>query len=199
MIDYISNKILYYLLKNDVISDNEDDRAHYKYGIEITISSFLNIILVVILGMIFSKIELAIVFLLLFISIRQLTGGYHAKSYFRCNLTMCVSFCCCIFATTILKKYFNMIFLIIHIILSSIIILAFCPVSNENKPIKPEARNKYKITSFVVSNFFSVLGYFIYSRSKEIGLFIIMTIILINVLVIISQFTERRKSNEKEQ
>lgn len=198
MIDYISNKILYYLLKNDVISDNEDDRAHYKYGIEITISSFLNIILVVILGMIFSKIELAIVFLLLFISIRQLTGGYHAKSYFRCNLTMCLSFCCCAFATFLFKNNFNLIPMIIHIILSSIIILTFCPVSNENKPIKPEARNKYRITSFIVSNLFSISGYFIYSKSNEIGLFIIMTIILINVLVIISQFSERGKSNEKE-
>ena len=196
MIDYISNKMLSYLLKNDAISDDEDDRAHYKYGIEITISSLLNIILVVILGIVFSEIELSAIFLLLFISIRQLTGGYHAKSYFRCNLTMCVSFCCCVFATTILKNYFNMIFLIIHIILSSIIILAFCPVSNENKPIKPEARNIYRITSFILSNFFSVLGYFIYHKNNEIGLFVIMTIIIINVLVIIPKLTERRKSNE---
>lgn len=196
MIDYISNKMLSYLLKNDAISDDEVDRAHYKYGIEITISSLLNIILVVILGIVFSEIELSAIFLLLFISIRQLTGGYHAKSYFRCNLTMCVSFCCCVFATTILKNYFNMIFLIIHIILSSIIILAFCPVSNENKPIKPEARNKYRITSFILSNFFSVLGYFIYHKNNEIGLFVIMTIIIINALVIISKLTERRKTNE---
>lgn len=197
MIDYISNKMLSYLLKSNAISDDEDDRAHYKYGIEITISSLLNIILVVILGIVFSKIKLSAIFLLLFISIRQLTGGYHAKSYFRCNLTMCVSFCCCVFATTILKNYFNMIFLMIHIILSSIIILVFCPVSNENKPIKPEARNKYRITSFILSNFFSVLGYFIYHKNNEIGLFVIMTIIIIiNVLVIISKLTERRKSNE---
>ncbi len=196
MIDYISNKMLSYLLNNNAISDDEDDRAHYKYGIEITISSFLNIIFVLALGIFFSKIELSVVFLFLFISIRQLTGGYHAKSYFRCNLTMCVSFCCCVFATFILKNNFNLSFIIIHIILSSIIILVFCPVSNENKPIKLESRNKYRIISFIVSNFFSVLGYLIYHKNNEIGLFIIMTVIIINVLVIIAKLTERRKNNE---
>lgn len=196
MIDYISDKMLSYLLKNNAILNDEYDRGHYKYGIEITISSLMNIILVMTLGVIFSKIEFSTIFLLLFISVRQFTGGYHAKTYFRCNLTMCVSFCSCVFATDISIDIFSITSLIIHMILSSIIILEFCPVSNENKPIKIETRNKYKITSFILSNLFSVFGYFIYHKNKEIGLFVIMTIIIINVLVIISKLAERRKSNE---
>lgn len=198
MIDYISNKLLNYLVKSDAISNDEDEMAHYKYGIEITISSSLNIILVITLGIIFSRVELSVIFLFLFISIRQLTGGYHASTYFRCNLTMCILYSVCVLMTMMLKNHFNLIFLIVHIIISSLIIMAFCPVSNENKPIKPESRNKYKISSLIISDFFSVLGYLIYNRNKEIGLFIITTIILINALVIISQFTERRKEHEKE-
>lgn len=197
MIELISNRLLAYLLKSNTISGTEEERAHYKYGIEITISSMLNIILVMMLGLIFSKIKLSSIFLLLFISIRQLTGGYHAKTYFKCNLTMCISFTLCILATIQFKTHLNLPLMIIHLILSSLIILVFCPISNINKPVKTEARFKYKIISLIVTNLFSVMGYMIYIVNMEIGLFIIMSIILINGLVIISKFTERSRNNEQ--
>lgn len=198
MIDYISDKVLDYLVKKDTIPNDEDELAHYKYGIEITISSFLNIILVTLLGVVLSKINMSVIFLILFISIRQLTGGYHANSYFKCNITMCVSYSVCILITMILKNHFTMFWAVAHIILSSLIIILFCPVSNKNKPIKTESRNKYKIASLIISDFFSALGYVIYNVNKEVGLFIITTIILINALVIISKFSERRKGHETE-
>ena len=52
MIKKLSQYILRYLLHNDVIKDTNDEKEYYQYGIEITISSILNIILILVIGLI---------------------------------------------------------------------------------------------------------------------------------------------------
>lgn len=76
MMQVLSKIILNYLIKQEVINNTSEDREFYQYGIEITISSLLNIILVVTLGTIFNAFFESLVFLLCFIIIRQFTGGY---------------------------------------------------------------------------------------------------------------------------
>ena len=46
MIEKLSAKIVNYLLDNKAINDTADDKEFYQYGIEITISSVLNVILI---------------------------------------------------------------------------------------------------------------------------------------------------------
>ena len=48
----ISEKILQYLVRCDVIDKSEEALEYYKYGIEITLSSALNIILIILIGLI---------------------------------------------------------------------------------------------------------------------------------------------------
>lgn len=70
----------------------------YRYGFEITISSILNIILVLCCGIIIGDILASAVYLFVFIILRLFTGGYHATSYLRCNIVMVCRFClhmCC--------------------------------------------------------------------------------------------------------
>ena len=47
MIEGITNKILAYLRSQNQLSDNPTEVSVYKYGIEITLSSLLNFILIV--------------------------------------------------------------------------------------------------------------------------------------------------------
>ena len=64
MMQVLSKIILNYLIKQEVINNTSEDREFYQYGIEITISSLLNIILVVTLGTIFNAFFESLVFLL---------------------------------------------------------------------------------------------------------------------------------------
>ncbi len=89
--NYLVSKIVTFLTEQEVISSESDVQDFYRYGIEISISSFLNIFLVLLLGIIINHIAESIIFLLLFILIRSFTGGYHADTYFRCNLLMCIT------------------------------------------------------------------------------------------------------------
>ena len=92
MISKVSSNILNYLIRNEVINDTEEERNYYQYGIEITISSALNFFLVFLIGAVTRNILESIVFMIFFVPIRQITGGYHAKTYFRCNLYLCMVF-----------------------------------------------------------------------------------------------------------
>ena len=56
------------------------------YGIELLLSSFVNLILVMIVGGYFFGILPTLVFILFFCPIRQFSGGFHAKSYMTCTI-----------------------------------------------------------------------------------------------------------------
>lgn len=75
MIQLLSKKILAFITRNTKIPIDETDV--YKYGIEITISSVLNIVLIIILSLLLGNFVSGICFLFCFILLRQFTGGYH--------------------------------------------------------------------------------------------------------------------------
>ena len=82
MIKKLTNHILSYLISSNAIDDNEETKDYYRYGIEITISSLINILLIIIIGIVSGNALESIVFLACFIPLRQFTGGFHAKTYF---------------------------------------------------------------------------------------------------------------------
>lgn len=90
MIKKLTNHILSYLISSNAIDDNEETKDYYRYGIEITISSLINILLIIIIGIVSGNALESIVFLACFIPLRQFTGGFHAKTYFLCNLSFAV-------------------------------------------------------------------------------------------------------------
>lgn len=196
MIEVLSKITMDYLQRCNLVKKTDGDYDHYKYGIEITISSLINLIIVFFIGLLINKILYSFIFLSIFISLRQLTGGYHAKTYFKCNLTMCISFLLVAFGTAIINDV-QLLFFSIHILLSTLIELIYCPVENANKPIAYKSKNKYKINAILTSMILSIIGYIISLKHNEYGTCIIMTIIIINILIIVSQI-KRGEKNENQ-
>lgn len=86
MIVKLSKLMTKVLLNQKSISEKDIDI--YQYGIEITISSLLNIALIVIVSLITNSLFSGLIFLSTFILLRQFTGGYHAGSYLKCNTAL---------------------------------------------------------------------------------------------------------------
>lgn len=82
MLRLIADKCTWILLKNHVIQDNM--RGIYIYGFELFWSTFLCVASILSLGILFGYWRSAFVFLLFFMPIRMVAGGYHAKSYGAC-------------------------------------------------------------------------------------------------------------------
>ncbi len=199
MINLISKKILGYLLKCEVVDNNEDECNHYLYGIEITISSLLNIFLIMSIGAILGCINYSFVFLIVFISLRHMTGGYHAKTYFKCNLAPCLIFCIDIFNTKYIWRYVNKTTCIIILMFCTLIALIYCPVVNANKQVKEELRPVYKILSLILTYLYGGIGILLISLTDKTGLLIILTILLIYLLVMVSKIIEGGEKDEKDE
>lgn len=184
MINKISSQLVDYLIKSNVIS-SEDERAYYKYGIEITVSSILNIILILLCGLILNCLIESLIFLTVFIPIRKYTGGFHAETYFKCNFTFCISYIMMICTYKITYGIVSTHFLFL-IVVSCIIIIAFkCPVENENKPLSEEDKKKYRVRAVTLGTMYGFIGFALSVLSNKYGVLILYTLSLVTVLIIL--------------
>ncbi len=196
MIDRLSDNILNYLLKSEVISNSVDEKEYYKYGIEITISSILNIVLILLIGIVFQSFYESLIFLTFFILLRQFTGGYHANSYFKCNLCFCISFLLTLLLYYLTRNSLDTYMSILITVTSTSFIALHCPIANKNKPIQTKNINKFKVISILLSILYGVIGTYLIMLSNKLGVIVIYTLLLVMLLVILSKYKEVFK-NEK--
>lgn len=156
MIERFSTIILDYLLKSEVIKNTQEVKDYYQYGIEITVSSLLNVILILLIGLVSGNLIESIIFLLCFIPLRQFTGGYHAKSYFLCNLTFSVSFSIILIVYNLTKEYVTSYFGILIVLVSCIIFFSECPIENKNKPIPAKKKSFTNCSQLFLEQYMAV-------------------------------------------
>lgn len=190
--EWISNKLLRFILKKEVIKNDPDYIAFYKYGIEITVSSVISFLLVILLGIFTNSFVDAIVFLITLLIVRSFTGGYHASTYYKCNICMCISY----INILLLKKYIATILSVVDYIIISIVIvfviLLFCPVENEYKPISVEKRKSLKMLSITISIVICAISFLMKSIGLKLGETLLFTMVIVSLLVLVAKFNEGR-------
>ena len=192
MISRLSELMLRYLLKCGVINDSDDEKEYYQYGIEITISSLLNVFLIIGIGIIFRSMFESVVFLAFFMLIRQFTGGFHANTYLKCNCSFCISFITVLFMYY--TTYENMticLSVLISGLCVAVIILA-CPIEHINKPIPKHKRKFYKVVAAILGVIYGIIGTILIALSNKYGVLIIYTLVLVSVLIIAAILKDRR-------
>ncbi len=189
--NWITNKILSFMIRHKAISDNRDVVSFYRYGVEITISSFLNILLVLFIGILLFHFSWAVAFLITFVFIRLTVGGYHADTYLRCNLIMCSVFLMVAFLSNLLTFKHISIPIFIIIFTSSMIIM-FGPVDNPNKPVPADKRLYYKIISLVKSSIAGIVSMVLIINNNVIGTVISFTLLFIAILIIAAKIKEKK-------
>lgn len=85
MICTISAYLTALLIKEQIITRTE--KEIYEYGFEITIANLINGLIILCVGSGLHLFIEAILFYLVFVSLRFFSGGYHANSYIRCFLS----------------------------------------------------------------------------------------------------------------
>lgn len=148
MIEYLSSLIVDLLEKNKVIKN--ENVSIYQYGFEIFISSLITVIIALLWGVILNCIFEAALYFVLFVILRTVCGGYHAKTYWQCNF---IFFITTLFVLLLYRfvplKMFNELH-ICSIIFSIVTTIYYAPVENENKPLSLEQKNFYRILSTAI-------------------------------------------------
>ncbi len=199
MINRASNTILQYLLRKGVINDSSDVKEYYKYGIELTISSLLNIILIMGIGILFCSIIESIIFLVCFILIRQFTGGFHANTYFKCNFSFCLAFTVVLIMYYITLGHIHLWVSGLISILCVAIIVFHCPIEHINKPIPKHKRKIHKIAATILGISYGIIGTILIAISNKYGVLVLYTLVLVTVLIIFAIAKDRRCKYAEEQ
>ena len=157
MIVKLSSILIKYIYgHSDLSSDIKDI---YQYGIEITLSSILNVVLVMGASLLLNDLIAGVLFLTIFIFVRSFAGGFHASTYFKCNFFMLLTFLLSWSISKVLFIYNCGFFFMLSLSLLNIIpIITFSPVPNVYKMLSNEAKKRNHILSIALSISVSTLG-----------------------------------------
>ena len=117
------------LIVNNIVG--QEQKEEYVYGFEKLLGKLLNYTTLVMISLYFDVFIPGIIFMIVFFSLRERTGGYHMKTPFRCYLATAGSYFLMIQigAPMIIGKV--SIYLII-IVISILVIFLFAPVNHPN-------------------------------------------------------------------
>ena len=196
MIVKLSRAIVRFISANTDI-DNELI-AVYQYGVEITISSILNIALIFLCGLIIGDLMYSIVFLMCFIPIRSYCGGYHASTYFKCNLIFVITFLFVVLLSRVSENIINYnAYVYFWVALFAFIpIVIFSPVKNANKKLSVSMAKKSKCISIILFLLSTCLAMYLIHCKINFGIVVIMTVAAVSVMIIVEIFMQRRGYHE---
>lgn len=180
------------------ITVNAELEDVYRYGIEITLSSILNICLVMIVSVLIGDPLSGLSFLICFVLLRSYCGGYHADRYYKCNCIMIVLYAISHFGGKMLIHYnlTNFRLMSILLMLAFLPVYAFSPVKNEHKPLSEHKIKRFRILSIIIYILLSLLGLYLISYELLYGSIIIITLMEISVLILIEILKQRRHNDE---
>lgn len=175
----------------DVI--DEEEKGKSRYGIEIIISTIIGFSVIIISGILLSKTNLAIAYLICIVPIRMYTGGYHAKTYFKCNVVFGLLFLLNILMFQYIVENELEIQLCITTLLSFCIIERFAPVENENKKLTSRQKKKYKKISIVLFIIYYFISILFLSKQIEYGVIILLVLNTVSILILEVKINETNK------
>jgi len=128
---------------------DEDDIEIYAYGLEIFLSSALQLLIFLLFGLLTGQLLATIAFLAAFIPIRTVAGGYHARTHLRCFLGFCTIYAAFLGLLHSLPTQHAGLLSITFVFIAAILVLTLAPLADENKPIGPKQRKKFRRKSLM--------------------------------------------------
>ncbi|MEY8355411.1 accessory gene regulator B family protein [Lachnospiraceae bacterium 54-53] len=174
-------------IKNGLISSEYYEC--YVYGIELIVSQILGISIILLLGAITGTHLNAVVFLVVFILVRQYTGGYHAGNYLSCNIIFSLSYI--VNMLIVARNEINLFILVAFTFTIGIGTISIIgPCTHKNKRIEETLLKANKTKSLVLYVVCCLISVCIASSHQSLALTIVVTLLQIIILMIIGKIKE---------
>lgn len=183
--DRLANTITDYYIRKKIIT--EEKREIYSYGFKLIIADVINYVIIISLGIVFNRLIESTSFLVALCGLRQFSGGFHAKTFWLCRLSMIITYICVMLLTDIVTytKYETIIVISVNVI-SIVIIAITAPIVHLNKPLSDKQKYNNKIKSVITSIFMSIVSIIIIvATDMKFGVTISITLLAVVVLMII--------------
>ena len=195
LIRNISYRIVETIKKYRIIT--EEDQDIYQYGMELLTSTFINLLLIITIGVIFDKLPQTILFLLEYCFVKRYAGGYHASTHARCILTFSVLYTVMLLGFRVFQVYRVTLNIFVIGIISIISVLILAPVEDKNKPLEQEEIELYSFRSKRILLFevvFNILLYIWIGDKSSLLLFAMAAQIWVGFAVVAGAIKNKRNS-----
>lgn len=185
---YISNSIAKWAIKNNFIQ--EDDQELFNYGIKLFFRFIENILMALVIGICMGLLWESIVFSICYISLRRYAGGYHAKTPGKCFI---LSVILIVAVLSIIKysAFTNIVPQFICVFIAAVTIFRWAPIESPNKPLSLMEKKAFQKKSRVILIIELVLYLVLVTTYKIIPLCIALAIICSGVMILISITLEK--------
>ena len=181
------------LIRHQIIENQQ--APIYQYGFEILISSAITCMIAVGLGIAFKCLFASLLYFGMFVVLRSICGGYHANTYWQCNMVF-------FFVTTIVLALFRFLpiskFNELHyciIALSILITAVYAPVENKNKPLTKKQKTIFRIIGIGMTMLIALISCLLLIKLRNSYCILIDAALLV---VAVSMFvTDPRRGGEK--
>lgn len=184
MISSLANYITDIFIKNEIIQLKKADIC--RYGLEIIVAGIINLIIAFAISYPFGMCTQCMCFCICFIYLRRYTGGYHAKTYFSCNVIFALNVLILV-AVLINRNVYTERVHIIFCVISLIVIIHFSPIENFNKKISVEKKKKYHKIAMQISSLEVSSSMFFLQNDVEISIAIGMALISVAIAMVIEK------------
>ena len=128
------------LVQEGIVS--REDEELYSYGLRQSWLFLLNISTALVIGWLMDALTTCILFMVCYVPLRRMAGGYHARTPFRCYLLGIVLVTAALAAIKWLP--WTMEGALIIAAIASVVIWRLAPVEDENKPLDEEERERFR-------------------------------------------------------
>lgn len=193
----LSTKITAFLIEQNIVS--QKNKEVYEYGFDLLIADFINFSTILLIGVLCCRPWPTVLYLTIFVGLRSVCGGYHAKTHLKCHVcTIGVYIGFLVLLHTLGDKG---IMLLWGDCIAAIPIILFAPITHANKSLPPKIYNRNRITSIIltlglIASAF-LLDYYNHIESTIISLTLWIVSLCMIPAIDIHSSNLRRKKHEK--
>lgn len=184
MIDRIAYQISCYMISRGVLG--QDYLSICKLGIEVIISTLITTAGILVLGYGMGMLWEAILFCLCFTTLRNYSGGYHAKTRISCNVITWLEAFGVLWTVKELSGI-KPVMLWIEVVVVIVVFLLFAPLENKNKPLSSNIKNKNRKWMMFWLLFWNVMAVGMYGNHISDAITMINTQLMVMFLVILEK------------
>lgn len=156
-------------LTNKYINSNEideEERDVYCYCFELLLSTVVNLICVLVIGIVSNLILEMLTFSVVFMCMRGSSGGYHAKTHIGCIIMLLLNILVLVLILKIVSIAILFYASIACVCVSSVLFIILSPVDSENKKLDSSEKKRNKLKSVIYLSI-SVVAVIIFSLFDE--------------------------------
>lgn len=177
--------------QNYVMTD--EDEKIYRYGYILLCEVFLNLVIALAIGIVFSKTKEVIFFLGMYIPLRSFCGGWHADKIWKCTVISNAILMLQVYSIENIKMYLSMSGILPIFFFNMVCVYFISPVDTEMKKISQDEKKTYKRKIKLILVFHMIIAIITVLSDADEFVFSLMFVYIIQNVMLLMEIIKHRK------